>query len=285
MTGFACGPYTSLLTLVGTAPHSASAHGSTGDRSEMKSERRHELERNQLLVWLLETSERIKPYTNMILGAILVLLLAVLAATLWGRYNQGQSGGAWDEYFAALNSMDRTALETVAQKHRGTTAAQWALITLGDLRLDSGCNLLFVNKTSANLELRKAVESYQAALDQATIPALQERAIYGLARAREAQGDLEPALKAYGDLVERWPKGTYHEIANERIADLKSKSTRAFYDKFAKYDPKPALANEPGTPGKKPAFDINTLPDSPATKPADAKKDEPKAEGKPAAGK
>lgn len=244
----------------------------------MKSERRHELERNQLLVWFLKTSERIKPYTNAILGAIIVVLLAVLAATFWMRYHEGQSGGAWDEYFAAMSSMDRTALENVAQKHPGTAAGHWALVTLGDLQLDSGCNLLFVNKTSANLELRKAVENYHAVLAQAANPALQERAAYGLARAREAQGDLEQALKAYGEIVEKWPKGTFGEIAKERIADLKSKSTRSFYDKFAKYDPKPALANEPGTPGKKPAFDLDSLPDSPRTKPGQAKHEEAKKE-------
>jgi len=256
----------------------------------MKSERRHELERNQLLVWLLETSEKIKPYTNMILGAILVVLLAVLAATLWMRYHEGQSSGAWDAYFASLSNMDRTGLENVAQKHPGTGAGHWALVTLGDLQLDSGCNLLFVNKTSANLELRKAVENYQAVLAQSANPALLERATYGVARAREAQGDLEQALKAYGDIVERWPKGTFAEVAKERIVDLKSPSTRSFYDKFAKYDPKPALANEPGTPGKKPAFNLDSLPDSPVgtlgqAKKEEGKKEATKPESKPAAKK
>jgi tetratricopeptide (TPR) repeat protein len=270
----------------------------------MKSERRHELERNQLLLWLMETSEQIKPYTNHILGAIVVVLLAVLAATYWSRHQAGQSSVAWDEYFVALNSMDRTAMENVTQKYRGTIAGQWGLVTLGDMQLDSGCNLLFTNKTSANLELRKAVENYQAALAQANIPALLERATYGLARAREAQGDLEQAVKTYGGLVEKWPKGTYYEMAQERIADLKSNSTRGFYDKFAKYDPKPALANEPGTPGKKPAFDLNAIPDKPgeakkgdakqdaaspakkdAGKPEASKPETPKAESKPAAKK
>ena len=240
----------------------------------MKSERRHELERNQLLRWLLETSEQIKPYTNLILGAIIILLLVILAATLWRNYSAGRSGGAWDAYFTALGGMDRTALEGVAQRHPGTAAAHWALVTLGDLALDSGCNLLFVNKTSANLELRKAVENYQAVLTQAQNPTLRERATYGLARARESQGDLDQALKSFGELVEKWPKGTFAAVAKERLADLKSKSTRSFYDKFAKFDPKPALANEPGTPGKKPAFDLDSIPDTAGSKTAQGKKEE-----------
>ena len=136
----------------------------------MKSERRHELERNQLLVWLLETFEQVKPYTNAILTAVLVVLVVAAGALWWTRYAESRSGTAWDEYFAALNGMDRTALENVAEKHPGTGAAHWALVTLGDLQLQAGCNLLFVNKTSANLDLRKAVENYQAVLDHASAP-------------------------------------------------------------------------------------------------------------------
>jgi hypothetical protein len=252
----------------------------------MKSERRHELERNQLLRWLLETSDQIKPYTNLILGGILVVLLVILGGTLVNNYQKGQSGGAWDDYFNSLSGSDRTALENVAQKHAGTTAAHWALETLANLELEAGCNLLFVNKTSANLELRKAAEHFQAVLSQASSPVLLEQATYGLARTREAQGDLGQALKAYTEIGEKWPKGTFAEVAKERADDLKRQDTRSFYDKFAKFDPKPAMANEPGTPGKKPAFDLDSIPDKPGAKKADAKADAkvetPKAESKPA---
>ncbi len=243
----------------------------------MKSERRHELERNQLLAWFLETSDQIKPYTNLILGGILVLLLVILGGTLINNFQKGRSGGAWDDYFNSLSGSDRTALENVAQKHPGTPAAHWALETLANLELEAGCNLLFVNKTSANLELRKAVEHFQAVLNQAGSSVLLEQATYGLARAREAQGDLEQAAKAYQAIGEKWPKGTYAEVAKERADDLKRQDTRSFYDKFVKYDPKPALANEPGTPGKKPAFDLDSIPDkADQAKKAEPKKDEPK---------
>jgi hypothetical protein len=246
----------------------------------MKSERRHELERNQLLVWLIETFGEIKPYANAILTAVLVILVVAAGYTFWNRYSDSRSTVAWDEYFAALNGMDPTALENVAQKYPGTSPAHWAQVTLGDVQLQQGCQLLFVNKTSANLNLRKAAENYQAVLAQASTPALMERASYGLGRAREAQGDLEQALKAYRDLVQRWPKGAFAQTAEERIKDLTSQSTRSFYDKFAKFDPKPPMADQPGTPGKKPAFDLDALPDSPAFKLGDSKKESPKSEAK-----
>jgi tetratricopeptide (TPR) repeat protein len=249
----------------------------------MKSERRHELERNQLLAWLLNASEQVKPYLNKVLGGVAVLLLVILAFTLVNRYREGQASGAWDDYFASLSGADRTALENVAQKHPGTIAAHWALETLANLELESGCNLLFVNKTSANLELRKAVEHFQAVLNQARSPALLEQATYGLARAREAQGDIEQAQKAYSEIVVKWPQGTYAEVAKERVDDLKTQATRSFYDKFAKFDPKPALADEPGTPGKKPPFNLDSIPDKPdAAKKPEVKAEAPKAESKPA---
>jgi tetratricopeptide (TPR) repeat protein len=246
----------------------------------MKSERRHELERNQLLVWLMETFGEIKPYANAILTAVLVVLVAALAYTLWNRQAESRFSQGWDDYFTALNGMDRTALENVAQKHPGTAPAHWALVTVADMQLQEGCNLLFVNKTSANLDLRKAVENYQAVLAQATTPALLERANYGLGRAREAQGDLEQALKAYREVVQQWPNGAFGQSAAERVKDLTSQPTRSFYDKFAKFDPKPPMADQPGTPGKKPAFDLDALPDSPAFKLGESKKESAKPEAK-----
>lgn len=247
----------------------------------MKSDRRHKLERNQLLLWLLEKWGQVKPYANILLTAILAILVVAVGVTLWNRMAESRSGDAWNEYFAALNGMDRTALEDMAQKRPGTNAAHWALVTVGDMQLQSGCNLLFVNKTSANLELRKAVENYQAVRAQATSSALLERAGYGLGRAREAQGDLEQALKAYREIVEKWPKGAFAQSAEERVKDLTSKPTRSFYDKFAKFDPKPPVADQPGTPGKKPSFDLDALSDNPpAVKLGEPKKEAAKPEPK-----
>ena len=58
---------------------------------------------------------------------------------------------------------------------------------------------------------------------------------------------------------------------------MTSKPIRSFYDKFAKFDPKPPLADQPGTPGKKPNFDLDALPDTPPIKFSEPKKTSPPA--------
>ena len=65
---------------------------------------------------------------------VLVVLVAAAGYTFWKHYGESSSTQAWDEYFTALNGMDRTALENVAQKHPGTAPAHWALVTVADMR-------------------------------------------------------------------------------------------------------------------------------------------------------
>ena len=51
----------------------------------MKSERRHELQHNELATWLIKSAEAIKPYQNIILAAVVVVLVGLLGYTLWLR--------------------------------------------------------------------------------------------------------------------------------------------------------------------------------------------------------
>ena len=41
----------------------------------MKSERRHELQHNELAEWLFKAGEQLKPYQNLILAAVVVLVV------------------------------------------------------------------------------------------------------------------------------------------------------------------------------------------------------------------
>ncbi len=108
-----------------------------------------------------------------------------------------------------------------------------------DIRLSVGCQDQFTTRESAKKELGKAIDGYDAALSEATNTAIRERATFGLARAWEAQGDLDKATTFYKKLVEQWPDGPYTAIATDRIAALANPAVREFYDEFAKFDPSP----------------------------------------------
>ncbi len=229
----------------------------------MKSERRHELEQNTLAQWLARVIQQVKPYANAILGGVLAIILVFVVVSWWTNESEAQSTKAWDQYYAALS--DRSSmvpgLEKVAKDHAGTAAGTWALLTVADLQLDAGCNLLFQNKASANIELRNALDNYLKLLEQSRDPLVLQRATLGQARAREAQGDLAKAQELYERLASRWPQGVYADLAKERLRDVQDQSTKEFSDWFARYDPKPPASQGPGRPGERPDFNLDNLPD------------------------
>ncbi len=265
----------------------------------MKSERRHELEKNALADWLGDFIEKVKPYQNAILALVILVAATIGAYTLWSRQSEARTEADWDEFHAAWSStrLNLSAFDRIAEQHPNTHLGLWAATIAADLHLNIGCNLLFADKAGANQELRQAVDLYVAVRQHSRHPMLLERATYGLARAWEAQGDLQQAIERYEDVARTWPDGAYATEAARRTEDLKRPATKEWYDRFAKFDPKPAYADEPGTPGKRPAFDVGSPPeegplfvpkikldekgeddkplDKPDDKPADKPDDEP----------
>ena len=58
--------------------------------------------------------------------------------------------------------------------------------------------------------------------------------------------------------------------ARQRADDLERQDTKQFYDWFDKQEPGKKMAQEPGKPGEKPAFDIGTIDLPPAVSAASA---------------
>lgn len=233
----------------------------------MKSERRHELEHNALADWLADTLEKIRPYQNVILGGLILVVGLVVAVTLWRNMAHQQATLAWEDYFQALQTGQPGDLEDVADRHPGSEVAPWADTAAADLRLASGCNLLFSDKPSALFEVRKAIDLYLSVLQQTRERTLLERATFGLARAYEAQIDLEKAEQRYQEVVERWPDGPFGGVAKERLAALGQRSVRELADRFAKWEPQPAVSDLPDFPDSPPRFDLDAIPDGPVFTP------------------
>ena len=229
----------------------------------MKSERRHELERNALADWLGNLIEKIKPYQNAILALVILGAVTIGAYTLWSRQSEARAEDDWNKFHAAWSStrLNLAAFDRIAEQHPNTRLGLWAATIAADLHLDVGCNLLFADKAGANQELRQAVDLYMRVRQHSRHPMMLERATYGLARAWEAKGDLQQAIERYEDIARTWPDGAYATEAARRAKDLKRPTTKEWYDRFAKFDPKPAYSDEPGTPGERPAFDVDAPPD------------------------
>jgi hypothetical protein len=212
----------------------------------MKSEERHKLHQNALAVWLQDTAETVKPYQNFIIVAAIVLIVAIIAMMWWTNESAAQANKAWTEYFIAIGNVNPAALLKVAEDNSRSRAAPAAYLAAGDIQLAQGCNMLFINKARANQQLNQAADLYQMVFQQTKSPILCAQAMYGLARAQEAEGKLDIAEKIYTELTTNWPDTIYAKMATQRLQDLKRKSTKEAYDRFAQFDPKPEFSKESG---------------------------------------
>ena len=227
----------------------------------MKGERRHELEQNELADWLVDIINTVKTYKNAILAVLILSVVTIGGYTWWVRQSAAATADGWDQFYSAFAQGGTTEFDQIAEQYPGTHLGHWAAVIAADLHLNIGCNLLFFNKANANQELRHAVDHYTTVRRQSRRGMLLERSTYGLARALESQGDLEQAIQRYEDTARDWPDGAYAAASKRRADELKLQTTRQWYDRFAKFDPKPAYTDEPGTPGEHLPFDLDSLPE------------------------
>lgn len=224
----------------------------------MRTERRHELQTNELADSLARVIETVRPYSRA--GMALVLAIVVLGFTWAYLTNQSSRrlSQGWTEYFDALAKRDsRDDLNDIVTRYAGTPVAQWARLVLADIQLDNGTNRLFIDKKDGRDELRQSVEKYRAVLLEGRDAMVREHATFGLARAHEALGtpeSLEEARKEYRSIGQDWPDSAYKGAAEARAKALDQLATKNFYDWLAKYEPPKPLTNEPGKPGARPDF-------------------------------
>jgi tetratricopeptide (TPR) repeat protein len=229
----------------------------------MKTERRHELERNQLANSIGHWADAVRPYINAILVGILVVVVALAVFFVAQRRSAAGNAKAWDDYFVALARLDRLKLEDVGENNAGTPVGWWALCMAAELGLDEGSNQLFRDKVLAHDILRRAADRYQQVLGEAREPALLKQANFGLARVHECLGEIKKAEDEYQAIVKNWPDTPIALAADKRAKDLKGMEAREFYDWFAKQDIGKRIAPHSSMPGLQSPLNLNSLPDSP----------------------
>ena len=227
----------------------------------MKTERRHELQKNELADWLGHSYHTAKPFSKTVLAVIVAVV--VVAGTAWFLMNRAASkrSAAWDRYFVAAQSgQPDEGLRSVIEEHPNTPAAQWAKIHFADTSLQQGIDSLFTDRTQAKEKLEEALANYTEVADDSSDAALNQRSLYGVAVTNEALGNFDEARSGYETVIEKHPNGLYAVRSKERLDDLNQSSTKEFNEWFASFEP-PKPAKGPGRPGEKPDFDF--LPEAP----------------------
>lgn len=233
----------------------------------MKSERRHELQHNELSDHMGVMAERVRPYTAGIAISVIAILVALGLYSFWKGQQRVQNAEAWEAYYAATQTLspDMAKLEDVAKKFPRDNVGLWASIMLADYQLADGAQELFSDRAKANENLAKAVVNYNHVLENTREDVLRERADIGLARAYEAQGELEKARQRYQVLILDSAGSPFALLARERLDHLELAQTKEFYDWFGKQDPKPSATAAPAT-GDPVDFDFSKLPEAPPSK-------------------
>jgi tetratricopeptide (TPR) repeat protein len=210
----------------------------------MRKERRHELKENELAEILAKWYSQIAPHSQKILIGILAVLIVYLGWSIWSRWAEAVENEAWEALHAAVESGAAADYEAVAERFPRTDAAHWAQLMAADTHLQIGCRQILTNKADGTQELRKALDGYLALRNVQISPFFQERVLWGLGRTyealsgtREGQGELDRAIAAYRELVERWPDGPFSGVAKRRLSLLEKPETREFYDALAAYEP------------------------------------------------
>jgi hypothetical protein len=216
----------------------------------MKSEHRHELKTNELERIASEWGHTFEHYVQnnlVLLGAVVVAIAIAAGGVVYWRTASGATGQeGWREFSTASKAAD---YGNVADKFSGSVAGSWARLMEGEMELSSGIRSSFTDRSAGRSDLKKATENFEKLIaDKATPGDVMERALFGLAQAKEAlpDKDLGPskvndaAIAAYQRLLTEFSSGVYKDYAEARIAALKTGTAQDFYAWFETQNPKPA---------------------------------------------
>ena len=227
---------------------------------------------NELAEAAMATWERVRPHLGTIGIAVGLVFAALAGWTIMTAQQAGQRARSWDECFAAIQEGGGPRLDEAVRRHPGTPAAQWCQLLAAESALAEGGQLLFTDPGRGRPRLEEAVGTFAKVLGERPQRMVAERAVLGLAKAREGLGELEAARKGYESIVADYPGGGLEEIAADRAAALGRESTRRWYDWFNSR--KPATAPPARSDDTAPRTDA-TPTTEPAPKPGAGAADAP----------
>ena len=224
----------------------------------MSSERRHQLEHNELAVWLFKVNKSIEPYSKQIAILVSLSIVALLAWSFLSSEEVAKRSDATLQLIQASGSGDAVMLGQVAESYQGTASGSWAKLYEGQALVSQGIQTIFTDRTGAEELLQQAEDVLLSAVNSSTETLLVSRGHYGIAQAREALGEVEKAIESYDQVIQVNESEAMVKRAEARIEALERPESKAFLAWFSEQDfspPDPSLP--PTLPGG------NTLPEMP----------------------
>jgi hypothetical protein len=126
----------------------------------MKTQRRHELQTNELADYLGTHLQRIQPYSTHLMVGVIALAVLLAGSVYYITKQRAKRGISWTDYFDAIGARDARSLEEVGKLHNGTKAALWAQQSAGDIKLATGAGSLYSDRKEAEKSLKDAEKLY-----------------------------------------------------------------------------------------------------------------------------
>ena len=206
----------------------------------MKTQRRHELQKNVLADWITHQFVAVQPFLKYVGLAVLLVAIGGVAAAFLMRQRSAAGEEAWEDYYAALAERDADRLRTVADNHPGTRAALWAKESEADLELARGLESLFVDRNEAREALRRAKNRFTEIAEEAgSDEKLAQHAWYGLGQIHEAQNELPKAREYYEKVVKADGDAPLGKLAQQRLDVIADPEVEKWYNWFAKPEARP----------------------------------------------
>ena len=213
----------------------------------MNSERRHELQQNDLAIYLDKINRSIEPYSKWI---ALVVGVAIVGGIAYGFYRSEQKAHRSEstlQLIQAAGTQDAEVFLTVSDNYPNTAAGDWARLYQGQSYLSQGIQSLFNDRENAEELLSDAQQALRAAISGKKDKLLRSRGQFGIARAAEALGEIDQAIEEYKKVIEINESEAMNEKAQERIDALSDPATKAFVSWFADQDFSPRDPSAPPT--------------------------------------
>jgi predicted negative regulator of RcsB-dependent stress response len=224
----------------------------------MKSEHRHELQKNELAEGLVRLTDWCKQNAALLMGVILGVAVVIGAFVYFRNQSTGHAAVVWNEFFSASARNDSMQMTTLSSRESGTIAGQLAGLVLADAALNQGVESMGTDRIAAEAQLNEAKAKYSQVRSEASDPLVLQRATLGLARYYETIGLLDEAIKEYRTLADQYKDGPFAELATSKIDYLDRPSTRAFAKWYSEHKPLPP--SPMGTGGFQGFGDLNKLP-------------------------
>lgn len=209
----------------------------------MKSDRRHELQTNELANWIGRQYERHQGHLPTVLWGVLAVVAVIVLLGVWGSRSSNSIAGAWEEFYQIGNvdaKVRPKRLKELAEKYPNTEIALWARLDLADQLCYDGHAKLDIDREIATTYLREAQQTYALILQSPkALPEMIRRAALAEAKCWELLGDREKAIDTYKSVAKKFAT-SYPELSQDaasRASDLEQPEAADFYKWLAEYKP------------------------------------------------